>query len=83
VKTSQVATPAEAIEAGLDQYADIRDINMRCPVLAIFAIRTINTSESGAASKRVLYLSHADHYVFLSNESDVLKEMNAFLDKLP
>jgi non-heme chloroperoxidase len=28
-------------------------------------------------------LPHANHYVFLSNEADVLREMNAFLATLP
>jgi non-heme chloroperoxidase len=39
--------------------------------------------EKGASSARVVRLPHADHYVFLSNEADVLREMNAFLAGLP
>jgi pimeloyl-ACP methyl ester carboxylesterase len=35
--------------------------------------------ESGAPSARVVILPHANHYVFLSNEADVLREMRAFL----
>src|SRR6266478_5676977 len=34
-------------------------------------------------SARVVRLRHAIHYVFLSNEADVLREMNAFLSSLP
>jgi hypothetical protein len=34
------------------------------------------------ASARVVQLWHADHYVFQSNEADVLREMNAFLSGL-
>jgi non-heme chloroperoxidase len=34
-------------------------------------------------SARVVRLRHADHYVFLSNEAEVLREMNAFLGSLP
>jgi len=39
----------------------------------------------GAAlpSARVVRVRHADHYLFLSNEVDVLREMNAFLSSLP
>jgi len=38
--------------------------------------------ESGVPSARVVRLPHADHYVFLSNEADVLREMSAFLGSL-
>ena len=34
--------------------------------------------ESGIPSARVVRLPHANHFVFLSNEADVLREMNAF-----
>jgi len=37
----------------------------------------------GIPSAHVVRLSNADHYVFRSNEADVLREMNAFLVKLP
>jgi non-heme chloroperoxidase len=36
----------------------------------------------GVPSARVVRLAHANHYVFLSNEADVLREMNAFLATL-
>jgi hypothetical protein len=39
--------------------------------------------ESGVPSARVVRLAHANHYVFLSNEADVLREMNAFLGRVP
>ncbi len=39
--------------------------------------------ESGVPSARVVRLPHANHYVFRSNEADVLREMNAFLASLP
>jgi pimeloyl-ACP methyl ester carboxylesterase len=39
--------------------------------------------EKGMPLARVVRLPHASHYVFLSNEADVLREMNAFLAKLP
>jgi len=38
--------------------------------------------EKGVPSARVVRLPHASHYVFLSNEADVLREMNAFLASL-
>lgn len=39
--------------------------------------------ESGVPSVRVVRLPHANHYVFFSNEADVLHEMNAFISSLP
>jgi non-heme chloroperoxidase len=39
--------------------------------------------ESGVPSAQVVRLPHADHYVFRSNETDVLREMNAFIGSLP
>ena len=39
--------------------------------------------ETGLPSARVVRLPNADHYVFNSNEADVLREMNAFIAKLP
>jgi pimeloyl-ACP methyl ester carboxylesterase len=39
--------------------------------------------ESGIPSARVVRLPNANHFVFNSNEADVLREMNAFLAKLP
>lgn len=39
--------------------------------------------ESALPSAKVVRISHADHYVFRSNEADVLREMNMFLAGLP
>lgn len=38
--------------------------------------------ESGVPSARVVRLPHANHYVFLSNEADVLREIHAFVGNL-
>jgi non-heme chloroperoxidase len=39
--------------------------------------------ESALPSAKVIRIPHADHYVFRSNEADVLREMNMFLAGLP
>jgi alpha-beta hydrolase superfamily lysophospholipase len=39
--------------------------------------------ERGVPSARVVRLPNADHFVFNSNEADVLREMRAFIDGLP
>jgi non-heme chloroperoxidase len=38
--------------------------------------------ETGLPSAKVVRIPHADHYVFRSNEADVLREMNAFIGGL-
>jgi pimeloyl-ACP methyl ester carboxylesterase len=38
--------------------------------------------EAGIPSAHVVRLPNADHYVFRSNETDVMREMNAFMDGL-
>ena len=35
--------------------------------------------ESGLPAARVVRIPNANHYVFLSNEADVLREMNTFI----
>jgi len=44
--------------------------------------RSASAFEGGVPSARVVRLPHASHYVFISNEADVLREMNAFLQTL-
>ncbi len=46
-------------------------------------IRVANAFEKGLPQAHVVRLPHASHMVFLSNEADVLREMHAFIDRLP
>jgi non-heme chloroperoxidase len=39
--------------------------------------------QAGVPSARVVRLPNANHYVFNSNEADVLREMKAFIESLP
>jgi hypothetical protein len=39
--------------------------------------------EHGIPSAHVVRLPNANHYVFMSNEADVLREMRAFINGLP
>jgi non-heme chloroperoxidase len=43
----------------------------------------VNAFEKDLPSARVVRLAHANHYVFLSNEADVLREMHTFISGLP
>ena len=38
--------------------------------------------EKGLPSARVVRIPHANHYVFFSNEAEVIREMNAFVEGL-
>ncbi|MGH7502683.1 MAG: alpha/beta fold hydrolase [Longimicrobiales bacterium] len=82
---------ARAIAEGMQRYTDIR-----APVLAIFAIWPdtspdelamqffqADAFERGVPTARVVRLRNADHFVFRSNEADVLREMHAFIGRLP
>jgi pimeloyl-ACP methyl ester carboxylesterase len=48
-----------------------------------YTSRQADAFAAGVPSAHVVRLPNADHYVFRSNEADVLREMNAFLAKLP
>jgi hypothetical protein len=45
--------------------------------------RQADAFAAGVPSAHVVRLANADHYVFRSNEADVIREMNAFLSRLP
>ncbi len=42
----------------------------------------VNAFEAGVPSARVVRVPHASHYIFQSNEADVLREIKAFLGSL-
>jgi pimeloyl-ACP methyl ester carboxylesterase len=44
--------------------------------------RQIDAFEKGQPTARVIRIANANHYIFISNESRVLMEMNKFLDTL-
>jgi len=39
--------------------------------------------QAGNPQARVVRIANANHFVFRSNEADVLREMNGFIAKLP
>jgi len=76
-----------AIVNGTQKYTAIH-----VPVLAIYRNSQSQAETSSAQADafqaaipqaRVVRLDHADHFIFKSNESEVIKEMNAFLANLP
>ncbi len=64
--------------------------NLKCPILAIIAwpsdpgppIIAQTSAFEGIPTAHVVRLLNADHYIFRSNEVDVEREMNAFMDAL-
>jgi pimeloyl-ACP methyl ester carboxylesterase len=50
--------------------------------LAPLIASQLNAFETGVPTARVVKLPGAHHYVFLSNEAEVLREMRAFLSGL-
>ena len=68
-------SPGPAITAQQKADAEAADIARIEPQAKAF--------EALGANVRVVRIPHADHYVFRSNESDVLREMSAFIATLP
>jgi pimeloyl-ACP methyl ester carboxylesterase len=78
-----------AILMGAEKYTDIK-----CPALAIYAVPQNDSAdaaevqaratafERGVPGARVVRLTNATHFVFISNEGDVLREMSAFISHL-
>lgn len=67
------AVPSElspAVDEARRAEAEARNLRMAAQVKAF---------ESGLPSARVVRLANANHFVFVSNEADVLREMNAFI----
>jgi alpha-beta hydrolase superfamily lysophospholipase len=78
--------PRAAIMNGVEKHTKISG-----PILAIFATSDKNpvaeaqakALETAIPTAKVVRLPNANHYVFNSNEADVLREMNAFIANLP
>ena len=51
--------------------------------LSAFTERQAKAIEDGLPSARVVRLSGANHYVFLSHEADVVREIRSFLERVP
>ncbi len=48
-----------------------------------FQDKSVNAFRDGIVNHRVVEISDADHYVFFSNEDDVLREVRQFVSSLP
>lgn len=84
LKKAKVPTPYLKINASYQKYTDIK-----VPFLAIYAVNQIDLNEKireairkNIPSAKIVILNGADHYVFRSNEEDVLREVKAFISGL-
>jgi non-heme chloroperoxidase len=71
-------SPGRWVEASTDPV-----IKAQIAGLSAFKDRQAKALEEGLPGARVVRLPGANHYVFLSNEADVLREMRAFLARVP
>jgi pimeloyl-ACP methyl ester carboxylesterase len=69
------AVPHANPRAGVDSATLARDEAAD----SLSTSRQANAFAAGIPSARIVRLPHAHHFVFRSNEADVLREMNAFL----
>ena len=91
-KYTDIPVPALAIFAiphGLGKWVDdSTDPKVREAAEAfsaadvVLTVRQAKVFEDGVPTARVVRLRGADHYVYLSNEADVLREMKSFLSTL-
>lgn len=72
------AAPHEVPEAMRDSAARARFDSTQLAV----GLPQIRAFERGVPSARVVTIPHANHYVFRSNEEEVLREIRAFIDGL-
>jgi pimeloyl-ACP methyl ester carboxylesterase len=92
-KFTQIKVPVLAICAHpQDQSAGLRSFTIpeqRAKIEAVLVEadaqveKQIAAIRQGVPGARVVVLPRAHHYVFLSNEADVLREMKSFIEKLP
>jgi non-heme chloroperoxidase len=90
-KITDIRPPALAIFAvpkGAAPWLQDADPQVRSTVqsymdkLDALTEKQVQEFEKGVPGAKVVRLPNANHYVFLSNQSDVLREMNAFLTAL-
>jgi non-heme chloroperoxidase len=81
-KYGPVMLPVLAILAEPRQCGQNCDKPFMQKILAAAAARSAYF-EKESPNARVVRIAKASHYIWRSNEADVLREMNAFMDKLP
>ena len=82
-KYTQIPVSILSIVACPHNFDDLRDKpEIEAALVAEDSARCTSQAdafEAGVPTAHIVRLRNADHYVFKSNESDVIREMNAFL----
>jgi non-heme chloroperoxidase len=84
-KYTSIPVPALAIYACPHNWDRLPDSARKAALIADDKARCIAWADAfshGVPSARIVLIPNADHYVYLSNETQVVAEMNAFLTKL-
>ena len=69
------AAPHDVVPLGSDSPAERAAADLRDAVAVAAQAKAF---ETGVPTVHAVLLAHASHYVFVSNEGDVLREMNTF-----
>ena len=84
-KYTSIPVPALAIYACPHNWDRLPDSPRKTALIADDKIRCSRWADNfrkGVPTAHIVMIPNADHYVYLSNEAQVVAEMNAFLDKL-
>jgi non-heme chloroperoxidase len=84
-KYTSIPVPALAIYACPHNWDRLPDSPTKTALIADDKARCRRWADNfrqGVPSAHIVMIPNADHYVYLSNEAQVVAEMNAFLDKL-
>lgn len=84
-KYTSIPVPALAIYACPHNWDRLPDSPRKAALIADDKARCTRWADNfrqGVPSAHIVMIPNADHYVYLSNEAQVVVEMNAFLDKL-
>lgn len=87
-KYTQISVPVLAFYACPHDFGDVvkEDPTIKAAMEADDLSRCttqVKAFQSGVPSAHLVLLPKADHYVFKSNEAEVVREMNTFMAKLP
>jgi pimeloyl-ACP methyl ester carboxylesterase len=84
-KYTSIPVPALAIYACPHNWDRLPDSPRKTALIADDKSRCTRWADNfrGVSSARIVMIPNADHYVYLSNEAQVVREMNDFLAKLP
>lgn len=81
---TQILVPVLAIYAFPHEFPPfIENDPTAVKALDTAALAQQKAFEKGVPSARVLLIPHANHYVFISSQADVLRDMRAFISALP